>query len=155
MIFLTILSSLDLLKENQPLHPNYNGQIHFMECEGIGNLEIYHKRTLRAHKDIDFLMLQEIKESTFQLDIALKCIWKDANPFSTNHERGRGGTTILISTKWKNLVVDWGLSPCNRDVWVMLNNQGKKFGVCLIYAPNDHMSRVSNWKWMSLTHNIY
>ena len=112
------------------------------------------KRLLIAHKDIDFLMFQEIKVTGFQLDIALKCIWEDAKPFSTNHERGRGGTSIPINLKWKNLVVDWGSSPCNRVVWVVLENQGNKFGVCWSYAPNDHMSRVSLSKWMSLLHNI-
>jgi exonuclease III len=54
------------------------------------------KRFLMMVKGIDIMLLQEVKAVGFLLDIALKCIWKDADAMATNHPKGRGGAAILV-----------------------------------------------------------
>ena len=36
------------------------------------------KRLLNSHRELDFMLLQEVKAVGFDLDIALRCIWRDA-----------------------------------------------------------------------------
>ena len=47
------------------------------------------KRFLGWNKNIDILLLQEVKSIGFTLDIALKCIWKDVIALSTKHPKGK------------------------------------------------------------------
>ena len=50
------------------------------------------KRFLKWTKNIDILLIQEVKTIGFALKIALKCIWKDVTALSTKHPKGKGGT---------------------------------------------------------------
>lgn len=77
------------------------------------------KRFLKMHKNIDILMLQEIKLVQFTLDINLKCIWTDSVQFVTKYSKGRGGVAILISKEWAKMIKRWHSSPCNKDVWII------------------------------------
>ena len=103
------------------------------------------KRFLRGIKDIGILLLQEIKVVGFNLEIALKCIWKDADTFSTRHPKGKGGTAILVGPNWRKKVAKWGISPCNRETWVSFKVDNFEFGLCSIYAPNEHLDRIKLW----------
>lgn len=105
------------------------------------------------HKDLDCLMLQELTSVGFTLEIGLKCIWRDARCFYTNHSKGKGGTAILLSPKWANKVLRWGQSPCARAVWVIIKVE-VEFGICSIYAPNDYRERVELWNWLSSLEDI-
>ena len=78
------------------------------------------KRLLNSHRELDFMLLQEVKVVGFDLDIALRCIWRDATAISTKDPKGKGGSSILISPNWKGKMIGWGTSPCNRAVWVKL-----------------------------------
>ena len=51
------------------------------------------KRFLGWNKNIDILLLQEVKSIGFTLDIELKCIWKDAATFLNRKTKGKGGSS--------------------------------------------------------------
>lgn len=112
------------------------------------------KRFLRMVKELDLLMVQEIKFVVFSLEISLKSIRKDAISFSTSHQRGKGGTSILIGSRWRKYIRGWGCSPCNRALWVAMVYDNIVFGICSIYAPNDYNERIALWKWMTKLANI-
>lgn len=107
------------------------------------------RRLLNSHKDLDLVLLQEVKAINFTLETSLNFIWKDSLKFFTNHEKGKGGATILINPNWKNSIIDSGISPCNRVVWATFYHGDSSFGLCNIYAPNDYRDRSELWKWFS------
>lgn len=100
-------------------------------------------------KNVDILLLQEIKFVQFSLDINLKCIWRDSKHFFTKHPKGKGGAANLICNKWAKFVKRWGCSPCNRVVWIILQYKEKEFGIAFVYAPNDHREQVELWNWLA------
>lgn len=112
------------------------------------------KRFLSMHKEIDCLMLQELKSVGFTLEVGLKSIWRDATPFFTKHPKGKGGVAILLSPKWKSKVLKWGQSPCDRALWVIIKNDNETFGLCSIYASNDYRERGEMWEWMTKLEDI-
>lgn len=112
------------------------------------------KRFLNMHKEIDCLMLQELKLVGFTLEIGLKSIWREATPFYTNHPKGKGGATILLNPKWANKVVKWGQSPYERAVWAIIQNDNSTFGFCSIYASNDYQERGVMWEWFAKLKDI-
>ncbi len=108
------------------------------------------KRFLNCVQDIDIILLQEVKVVGF----ALKCIWKDAAAFSTKHPKGKGGTSILVKPKWRKNISQWGNSPCNKSSRISFKIEDFEFGICSIYAPNDHPDRIKLWQWLSSLSNI-
>ena len=63
------------------------------------------KRLLNSHRELDFMLLQEVKAIRFDLDIALRCIQRDPTIISTKHRKGKGGSSILISLNWKDKMI--------------------------------------------------
>lgn len=45
-------------------------------------------------------------------------------------------------------VTAFGNSPCNKAVWVSIEKEDFKFGICSIYAPSDYRERVNLWNWL-------
>ena len=74
------------------------------------------KRLLNSHRELDFMLLQEVKAIGFDLDISLRCIWRDATEISTKCPKGKGGSSILITPNGKGKMKGCGKSPCNRVV---------------------------------------
>jgi hypothetical protein len=105
-------------------------------------------------KNLDLIMLQEVKATGFCLESNLNFIWKDAVKFHTNHPHGRGGVVILLSPKWGPRIKCHGISPCNRALWLILEINNRQFGICAIYASNDYSERASFWSWLSLLPDI-
>lgn len=101
------------------------------------------RRFLILEKQKYLVLLQETKVVGFTLENNLKFIWKESCFFNTNHEKGKGGVFILLSKKWSPYVTNQGTSPCNRVVWVTMDKEGFVFGICSIYAPNDHRERAT------------
>ena len=62
------------------------------------------KRFLKWDKEIYTLLLQDVKDVEFTLDITLKCIWKNAKVLSTKHQIRKGETSIYVSPRWKKVV---------------------------------------------------
>lgn len=107
------------------------------------------RRMLNKHKDLDFVMLQEVKASSFSLDVNLTFVWKDTLRICTKHNKGKGGVVILIYPKWKASILCSEISPCNRAVWVSIKDGDSTFGICTVYAPNDYRERADLWQWIS------
>lgn len=99
-------------------------------------------RFLKLYKNIDLLLLQEIKAIDFKLDINMRCIWRDVY-FTTNHCKGKGGVAILLSHKWEKCISRWGWSPFNKAVWVILKIKDVEFEACLVYAANDYKEKTN------------
>lgn len=57
------------------------------------------KHFMDSHKDLHFLMLQELKTVNFTLETNLNFIWKDSIKFCYSHLKGRGGVGLLVSPK--------------------------------------------------------
>lgn len=57
------------------------------------------KDSFRLIKNIDFLMLQELKTIGFNLEICLDYIWKDSLKICSDHPKGRGDVGLLINNK--------------------------------------------------------
>ncbi|GLJ49275.1 hypothetical protein SUGI_1041170 [Cryptomeria japonica] len=93
-------------------------------------------------------MLQEIKAVDFTLYNNLAYIWKDAVKFHTLHTRGKGGVALLVHPKWSSCIIDHGVSPCNRAVWVTIKYNNNSFGICSVYASNDWKERITLWDWI-------
>lgn len=91
------------------------------------------RRLLNSHKDLDFVLLHEVKAINFTLETNLNFIWKDSLKLFTNHEKGKGGAAILINHNWKNSIIDSGVSPCNRAVWVTFQH-GVLHSGCATYT---------------------
>lgn len=100
------------------------------------------------NKNVDILMMHEVKFVGFSLDISLKCIWRYAKTFSSIHSKGNGGISIIVGPKWNKHVKDQGVSSCNRAIWIVFNHNGEEFGVCSIQSPNDYNERIELWKWV-------
>ena len=62
------------------------------------------KRFLMGHKNINFLMFQEIKAVNFLLNSTLDFIWKDSIKIHTMHSKGKGGVSFLINPYWGNYI---------------------------------------------------
>lgn len=99
-------------------------------------------------KHMDFLMLQEIKTTDFNLEIFLDFIWKDALKIFTNHPKGKGGIALMINNKWNNALTHKGISPCKREVWATFNHNSCHFGVCYVHAPNDYKGKIELWNYL-------
>ncbi|XP_059076993.1 uncharacterized protein LOC131876187 [Cryptomeria japonica] len=112
------------------------------------------KRFLDSNKDLDFLMLQELKTINFTLDINLNFIWKDSIKIYSKHLGGKGGVGLLINPRWSNHITNKGCSPCNRAVWASINVDNTLIGVCSIYASNDYKERSALWDWIASLPNI-
>ena len=56
---------------------------------------------------------------------------------------------ILVSPRWGSRIKSFGLSPCNRVVLLILNHNNMDFGICSIYATNDHNKISMFWSWLS------
>ena len=112
------------------------------------------KRFLRGIKDVDILVLQEIKAIGFNLKITLKFIWKNVASYFTKHPKGKGGTAILVGPKWRKKIDKWGNSPCNRASWITFKFDNFEFGLCSIYAPNEHLDRIKLWQWIAYLPSI-
>ena len=100
------------------------------------------------------LMLQEIKVTSFALDIVLDHIWKDAFKIVSNHPKGKGGVALLLHPRWSNHIYDSGISSCNRVAWVVLKDNNFSFESCLVYASNNYRERSQLWDWMISLPNI-
>lgn len=85
---------------------------------GVESLDRKHvmKRFLYQHRDVDLVMLQEVKAIKFILEVNLRFIRKEACQIVTNHEKGKGRVVFLINGKWRSSIVDDGSSPCNKAV---------------------------------------
>lgn len=112
------------------------------------------RRVLNSHKDLDFVLLQEVRAIKFTLEINLNFIWKDSLKFFTKHEKGKRWVAILINRNWRNSILCFGVSPCNRAAWVTFQYGDSSFGLCNIYAPNDYRDRAELWKWLASLSNI-
>lgn len=77
-------------------------------------------------------MLQEVKAVNFTLEVNLDFIWRDAIKFCTKHNKVKGGTALLINAKWRDSILNYGHSPCNRAVWVLFKVNNSIFGVCSV-----------------------
>lgn len=106
------------------------------------------KKYIDSQISLDFLMLQEIKAVDFTLYNNLAYIWKDAVKFHTLHTRGKGGVALLVHPKWSSCIIDHGVSPCNRAVWVTIKYNNNSFGICSVYASNDWKERITLWDWI-------
>lgn len=93
-------------------------------------------KSISCVSKIDFLYLQEVKISYFNLECVISFLWPGCSMFSTSYCHGRGGTITLIPPKWKYLLVSWGVDPSNQAVWILFYIDSQPFGIINIYASN-------------------
>lgn len=84
------------------------------------------------------LLFKEIKVSRFQARTMLKFIWKNAKIICTEHEKGKGDTSILVHPKWNQYISQWGFCACNRLVWISLKSGLDVMGILSLYASNKY-----------------
>ena len=56
-------------------------------------------------KDKDIVCLQEIKVVSFQSSYINKKLWDEALGFHSEHEKGKGGVTMLVELKWVDSIL--------------------------------------------------
>lgn len=99
--------------------------------------------------NLDVLFLQEVKITTFQLQMVCKSIWPDNLAFCSNHEAGCGGLISPFAPKWWPLLIDHSIDPTNCAIWVLFNVDGHPFGLINIYISNDAAERADLWRWIA------
>lgn len=104
---------------------------------------------LDSHKDLDFLLLEELKYVNFTLETNLNVIWKDSIKFCSSHLKGRGGVSLLVSPRWANFITANGCSPCNRAIQASVNINNTLLGICNIYGSNNYNERIALWDWIA------
>ena len=112
------------------------------------------KKFISNIRNLDLIMLQEVKAIGFCLESNLNFIWKDAVKIHTNHPQGKGGVVMLLNPKWGLRIKSHGISPCNRAIWLILEINNRQFGICVVYASNDYSERASFWSWLNLLPDV-
>lgn len=92
---------------------------------------------------LDFLYLQEVKISKFNMECANSFLWPSSSFYITNHCQGREGAITLIPPRCNSLLVSCGVEPSNKAVWTLFDIDGQSFGVVNIYASNHGSHRSS------------
>lgn len=137
--------------KNPPLDKFMMMHIHSWNVRGLEmpNRKYVVRKWCSSIKEKDIIYLQEIKKVGFHAYTMLKFLWGQAIGFHSNHDRGKGGTAILVGPKWADKIIANVVSPCQRALWITFKDKDCVFGICNIYATNDYRDRASFWDWLT------